>query len=266
MKRSWSPLVLSAAAHVLVLAVAAELTRNAMRAELRDQPDNPASESRRIDMIYMPPPEPTPLPAPAPRPQPPPPAARTDPEPEANAPPEARRTAGAESPDDAPAAGAPAGTPAPAPAAPAREKAAATMESEARRIFGRPRLATREGAGPQAVRPMESWVRDNSERCVPRQPSPADATGETQLGTVMGKIFRQDNGRPLAGAHLQMIGTPYVAFTDGSGVYRFRFDMSLVDNCRTQYVKVTASGYQSRLLVLVVGPQVRSEDVRLRRQ
>jgi hypothetical protein len=83
---------------------------------------------------------------------------------------------------------------------------------------------------------------------------------------VVGRIFRQDNGRPLAGAHLQMIGTPYVAFTDGSGEYRFRFDLSLVDNCRTQYVRVTASGYESRLLVLVVGPQTRSEDVRLRRR
>jgi hypothetical protein len=37
-----------------------------------------------------------------------------------------------------------------------------------------------------------------------------------------------------------------------------------VDNCRTQYVKVTAAGYESRLLVLVVGPQIRSEDVHLR--
>ncbi len=82
---------------------------------------------------------------------------------------------------------------------------------------------------------------------------------------MVGRIFRQDNGRPLAGAHLQMIGTPYVAFTDGTGEYRFSFDMSLVDNCRTQYVRVSASGYESRLLVLVVGEQVRSEDVRLRR-
>jgi len=236
-----------------------------MHPPTQDQPDNPASESRRIDMIYMPAPEPTPLPSPAPRPQPPPPAVRTTPEPEPNAPPEATRTKGAESPDDTPAGGRPATRPAAEPAAPARKKAAATMESEARRIFGRPRLATREGAGPQAVRPMESWVRDNPERCVPRQPSGADATGATQLGTVVGKIFRQDNGRPLAGAHLQMVGTPHVAFTDGNGEYRFRFDLSLADNCRTQYVKVTAAGYESRLLVLVLGPS-RSEDVRLRRR
>jgi hypothetical protein len=140
------------------------------------------------------------------------------------------------------------------------------MESEARRIFGRPRLATRAGAGPQVIRPMESWIRDDSERCVPHQPAPADSGKSSELGIVVGRIFRQDNGRPLAGAHLQMIGTPYVAFTDGSGEYQFRFDPALVDNCRTQYVKVTAAGYESRLLVLVVGEQVRSEDVRLRRQ
>ena len=139
------------------------------------------------------------------------------------------------------------------------------MESEARRIFGRPRLATAPGAGPQSVRPMESWIRD-SERCAPHQPAAAEKSGEPELGIVVGRIFRQDTGRPLAGAHLQMIGTPYVTFTDNSGEYRFRFDISLVDNCRTQYVKVTAPGYESRLLVLVVGEQVRSEDVRLRRQ
>jgi hypothetical protein len=82
----------------------------------------------------------------------------------------------------------------------------------------------------------------------------------------VGKIYRQDNGQPLAGAHLQMLGTPYVTFTDSEGEYRFRFDLSLVDNCRTQYVRVTAAGYESRLLVLVVGPNAHSEDVLLRKR
>ncbi len=139
------------------------------------------------------------------------------------------------------------------------------MESEARRIFGRPRLATRAGAGPQAVRPMEAWMPERTDRCIPTQPIASDSARSQELGTVEGKIFRQDNGRPLAGAHLQMLGTPYVAFTDGSGEYRFRFDLSLVGNCRTQYVRVTAAGYESRLLVLVIGPN-RSEDVHLRRR
>jgi hypothetical protein len=113
---------------------------------------------------------------------------------------------------------------------------------------------------------MEAWFPERTDRCIPSPVLPADSTGPAQYGTVTGQIIRQDNGRPLAGAHLHMIGTPYVAFTDGRGEYRFRFDLALMDNCRTQYVKVTAAGYESRLLVLVVGPRVRSEDVRLRRQ
>jgi hypothetical protein len=46
-----------------------------------------------------------------------------------------------------------------------------------------------------------------------------------------------------------MLGTPYTSFTDDQGQYQFRFDMALVDNCRTQYVRVSADGYESRLLV-----------------
>ncbi len=112
---------------------------------------------------------------------------------------------------------------------------------------------------------MDAWLPENPARCIPRQPTPEEvASRSKQLGTVVGRIFRQDNGRPLAGAHLQMIGTPYVAFTDGTGEYRFQFDLGLVDNCRTQYVKVTAAGYESRLLVLLVGAN-RSEDVHLRK-
>ncbi len=217
-------------------------------------------------MIYMPAPEPVPPSPPIqPKAPPPPPTVRTAPEPEPNAPPEATRSSGSESPteSDDPEEGEPPAQPDPA-AVPAVERPAATMESEARRIFGRPRLATRAGAGPQAIRPMEAWLPERTERCIPRPSVPSDSAGPAQLGVVVGRIFRQDNGRPLAGAHLQMVGTPHVAFTDGNGEYRFRFDMALVGNCRTQYVKVTATGYESRLLVLVVGPQVRSEDVLLR--
>ena len=139
----------------------------------------------------------------------------------------------------------------------------ATLESEARRIFGRPRLVTTAGAGPQARRPMEAWVRENPEHCVPQAVAPRDSAGPIEFGMVEGRIFRQDNGRPLAGAHLQMIGTPYVTFTDATGEYHFKFDVALMDNCRTQYVRVSAPGYESRLLVIVIGPH-RSEDVRLR--
>lgn len=140
------------------------------------------------------------------------------------------------------------------------------MESEARRIFGSPRIATAPGAGPRATRPMEAYIREDPQRCVPRESPPKRPGAPIEMGTVVGRIYRQDNGRPLIGAFLQMIGTPYSAYTDDTGEYRFRFDMALVANCRTQYVRVAADGYESRLLTLVVGENVRSEDVRLRRR
>ena len=265
-QRPWSPLAVSAGVHLVLLAVAAGLSRQSPASESPERAGRPADEVRRIDMIYVPPLEPTSPPAPV-RPTPPPPAVRqTAPEPEPNTPPEGARSSGAETADEPePETGEPQAGSAATAATPAAEQTVATLESEARRIFGRPRLVTRAGAGPQATRPMEAWLPDNSERCVPRPAAPRDSAGPTQFGTVVGRIFRQDNGRPLAGAHLQMIGTPYVTFTDESGEYRFRFDLALMENCRTQYVKVSAAGYESRLLVLVVGPN-RSEDVRLRRR
>ena len=244
-----------------MLLTAALLTRHRAPASA-DQQDREQSPSPRVDMIYVAPPPPA-SPAEPPRPRPAPPAVRRAPEPEPNAPPEAEAATGTESDNDNPPSERKAETP-PTSAAPAA-KPAATMESEARRIFGRPRLTTRAGAGPQSVRPMEAWMPERSDHCIPIQPEASDSARSLEFGTVEGTIYRQDNGRPLAGAHLQMVGTPYVAFTDGSGEYRFRFDLSLVGNCRTQYVRVTAAGYESRLLVLVIGPN-RSEDVHLRRR
>jgi hypothetical protein len=238
-----------------------------------------AKPTRQVDMIYLPPPpdrppppEPDPPPPPRPEPQRPPPQPsappprerQPEPEDRANAPPEAVRTEGEEADEPEGASDPTAPRDAPADEAPRAE--APTMESEALRIFGRRRIATRPGAGPRVTRPMESYIPDRPDKCVPTPSAPADSAAPVQYGMVEGRIFREDSGRPLAGAHLQMIGTPYVAFTDSEGEYRFRFDMSLMDNCRTQYVRVTAKGYESRLLVLVVGPNVRSEDVKLQRR
>ena len=249
---------------MVIILTAAGLTRHHSNAE--DEPTREQPDSRRVDMIYVPPAAVPPPPAAvAPRKlSPPPPAVRRAPEPEPNAPPEAKPATGEEPDNDNPTVKRNAET-APSSTAPAAEKAVATMESEARRIFGRPRLATRAGAGPQSVRPMEAWIPERPDRCIPTQPEPADSAPPQEFGTVEGRIYRQDNGRPLAGAHLQMVGTPYVAFTDGRGAYRFRFDAALMGNCRTQYVRVSAAGYESRLLVLVLGPN-RSEDVHLRRR
>jgi hypothetical protein len=277
-KRPWLSLSVSSGLHVLLVLLAIHLSRLGAVPPSEEE-KREARPVRQVEMIYVPPPPPrpqprvTPLPPrpepPKPPPQPvapPPEKSQPRPESEANAPPEAKRTEGQESPNE-PTGGNPSGaTSAVAPAPAPTPEPEATMESEARRIFGRPRLGTRPGAGPQASRPMEAYLPDHPERCVPHPVAPRDSAGPTQFGVAQGKIFRQKDGRPLAGAHLQMLGTPYVTFTDDQGEYHFRFDLSLVDNCRTQYVRVSAPGYESRLLVLVVGPNVRSEDVLLRKR
>ena len=272
-QQSWSSLATSAAVHAALIALALTLSSREPPVE-ETAPERRAVPSRQVDMIYLPPPPPRPPPPPpaAPPPPPPPqpeprapPPRELQPEPEdrANAPPEATRSEGDETddPEGASDTDAPREAPREAP-----RTEAPTMESEALRIFGRRRIATRPGAGPRATRPMESYIPDRPDKCVPAPSAPAESAGVVQYGTVMGKIYRQDGNRPLAGAHLQMLGTPYVAFTDSEGEYQFRFDLSLMDNCRTQYVRVTATGYESRLLVLVVGQNVRSEDVHLQKR
>jgi hypothetical protein len=285
-RRPWVPLGLSAALHTALILLTVHLTREPAPTPEPSYRADAAEPSRQVKMIYLPPP---PVPKAAPRPPPPPPPpqpatpppapppppprasapppakAQHTPEPDANAPPEAARSEGEEPTRQKPAGGERTGTEDPKTGTPVpAENTAVTMESEARRIFGRPRLATAPGAGPQASRPMEAYLPDHPERCIPRPPS--ESTGGPQYGIVVGRIFRKNDGRPLAGAHLQMIGTSLVTFTDENGEYHFRVDLSLVDNCRTQYVRVTAPGYESRLLVLMVGPNVKSDDVVLRKQ
>jgi hypothetical protein len=274
-KRPWFSLTVSSGVHVLLLLLAVELSR---RGETPiDEERGEARPMREVEMVYLPPPPPRPRPrvlppppkleAPKPPPRlgaPPPKKSQPIPEPEANVPPEAKRTEGEESPNE-PKGGSPTGTTSSKPPAPTPEPEA-TMESEARRIFGRPRLGPRPGAGPQASRPMEAYLPDTPEHCIPHPVAPRNSATPIKFGMVQGRIFRQNDGRPLAGAHLQLLGTPYVTFTDDQGEYHFRFDLSLVDTCRTQYVRVSAPGYESRLLVLVVGTNIRSEDVLLRKR
>ena len=287
-QRPWISLALSAALHAALVVLAVQLTRERVPASPEGRQAEATEPQRQVEMVYLPPPpapkvEPPPPPEPKPKPPPPPPPAppptpprasapppkkeQRTPEPDANAPPEAARTKGEEPTKDERAGGEPnataearSGTPVPA------ENVAVTMESEAKRIFGRTRLGPSPGAGPLASRPMEAYLPDHPERCTPKQPELRDSAAAIQYGVVTGKIYRQDDGRPLAGAHLQMLGTPYVSFTDDDGEYHFRFDLSLVDNCRTQYVRVTAPGYESRLLVLMVGANVQSDDVLLKKR
>lgn len=278
-RRPWGSLGASVAAHLLVVAIALLLSRR-----VATEPKTEEREAMRPPAvpIYLPlppprPPERPPEPRRAetrprpPRPRaalPPPRKRQPEPQPEPNAPPEAPRSTGTEEPEatregaGATAQRAEAG----APPAPAEVAAGPTLESEAHRIFGRQHAGPPAGAGPREVRPLQLDLPDRPDKCVPRPSVPAESAGPAQYGEAVGRIFRGDTGAPLAGAHLVMLGTAYTAFTDENGEYHFRFDLALVDNCRTQYVRVSAPGYESRLLVLLVGPHVRSEDVMLRRR
>jgi hypothetical protein len=259
--------------HAAVVVLAVTLSARMPAVEETD-PERPLEPSRQVELVYLPPPPPAAEPPPPPPAQPTPPPTRPsapppepeqpDPEDRPNAPPDAVRSEGEEA--DEPEGASDPAAPAEAPRAEAPAAEAPTLESEARRIFGRRRVATAPGVGPRAVRPMETYLPDRPDKCVPAPKPPADSSAPVQYGIVEGRIFSDDGGAPLPGAHLQMLGTPYTTFTDNNGEYRFRFDMSLVDNCRTQYVRVTARGHESRLLVLMVGQNVRSEDVHLERR
>ncbi len=281
-RRSWSGLAASVVVHGLVVVMALLLSRHEAQ-QLAEKRAEMRSDTTRQQVIpfYVPPPPPAPPPPPQPqhpvppplpppvrRVAPPPDTRQPTPEPEPNAPPEERRSRGADTPDETdPGAHKAPDRAAEATAPQEIEYATApTLESEARRIFGMKRAAPTPGAGPRDVRPLLSELPTDSTKCVRRPRDPTDSSKPPEFGVAVGRIFRQNDRRPLAGAHLQMIGTPYTAFTDDAGEYHFRFDMSLVDFCRTQYVRVTAPGYESRLLVLMVGLNVRSDDVSLRRQ
>lgn len=151
-------------------------------------------------------------------------------------------------------------TPPPPPDAPAEQP---TMESEARRLFGRPKLQAQPdpdqmGARLGAISEEEARARRN---CVPKPRNPGP---QIEMTEVVGRVF-YDPGqtRPIPGAYLQMLGTSYSAYSDGNGRYRLVFDASLVDECRTQYVRVVAAGYRGQNLVLGLG--VGSNDIILGR-
>jgi hypothetical protein len=137
-----------------------------------------------------------------------------------------------------------------------------TMEDEAKRIFGRPLLRRQQDNFNQiGIRMGDLASRNEPERttCIPK---PRDPTAPIEMATLVGRVYTPGH-RPLGGAFLQIIGTSYSTFSDGSGLYRLVFDASLVDECRTQYVRVVADGYRGRNLVLGVGPGI--NDVMLAR-
>ncbi len=139
-----------------------------------------------------------------------------------------------------------------------------TLEAEARRIFGRPSSRLGPTSGSRDNRPWESAQLSPSDGCTLPPEEPGDSTVPKGMAAVAGRIYREDNGRPLPGARLQILGTPYGTFANERGEYRLVFDRKLVDRCRTQAVRVSAPGYQGRDVILFVG-STPNGDVPLRR-
>lgn len=186
-----------------------------------------------------------------------------DPEKDPNATPDARReTATRPDPGDADA---------PSPATASTESPAVatnttppqpTAESEARRIFGRPSALLGPATGSRSSRPWEASQQSSNGCTLPEEEQ--DSTLPKGMASVAGRIFREDNGKPLAGARLQILGTQFGTFSNDKGDYKLVFDRTLVDRCRTQAVRVTAPGYRGRDVILYLGERS-SSDVTLPR-
>jgi outer membrane biosynthesis protein TonB len=268
--------------HIAVaVAVILNLRKSETAAEQKGAEENKGP--RQVQLVYIPPPPPPkPVAKAEPQPEPPPPTqppaapltpgpdktpgslAKVNPNPEQNpnAPPEAKRTKATAPetkvpPDDG---GATKHDEQPVSAFAPLAKAAETpsIETEAQRIFGRPLTRAGEESGVHDSRPWESPLDWSSKGCT--LPKEDDSTAGDSMGVVQGRVFRE-SGRPLPGAHLQILGTGYYTYSDPSGAFRLVFDRSLVDKCRTQSVRVSAPGYSSRDLILYVGPATSSDVV-----
>jgi len=270
--------VVSGVLHTLLILLVLHLSGTRRAASDRAAP---APIVNPIQLSFAPPrPEPTPRPAPhelteaAPltpgQDEAPGSTAQVTPEPEQNpnAPPDARRET-AFRPDPSTDGDEATGDEASAPesSGPAAEEAAnkePTLESESRRLFGRPSSRLGPTAGTRDNRPWETATALPGDGCTLPPEETSDSTLPPGMAAVAGKIYREDNGRPLPGARLQILGTPYGTFANDRGEYRLVFARSLVDRCRTQAVRVSAPGYQGRDVILFVG-STPNGDVPLRR-
>lgn len=107
---------------------------------------------------------------------------------------------------------------------------------------------------------------DAAGRCVDIPDLGRNADGSPVLASVLGRVYEADGRTPLVGAHLQIVGTAFVTFSNRAGDYRLEFDPKLLERCRVQYVRVSAEGYAGRMLTLSIGQKIRSDDVLLRRR
>ena len=139
----------------------------------------------------------------------------------------------------------------------AHEENDLAMVAEARRLFG-PHVAMGDAGSEGTIGPVRQagfpvYMRSGGERCAMGNAASAGGDQPTSDGFVEGTVRNENNGDILPGAFIQILGTPYVTFSDDHGHYRLVFDSHLVNPCRTQIVRVTAQGYRARTLVLALG-------------
>lgn len=114
--------------------------------------------------------------------------------------------------------------------------------------------------------PSPAWSRPPSLAGTTPQctPGPArSASDPIDWGVVAGRVYHLGTTEPLAGATLQILGTPYSTISDEHGDYVLRFDAWPLRNCQEEYVRVQLDGFVSQTLNLTIGVNTRS-DVQLR--
>ena len=234
--------------HVAVLLLAASQWRVPPPAS-----DDPAQRRpSAVQMMYLLPKEEPPKPRPEPplkarRPPPAPAVPEPTPRPMPELPAPIKSTVAARKHDE-PAASSPQPANRGGAAAPATED---PLVSEARRLFG-PRSPSGGGNRGPVQTGLPLALETGAVRC-------AWSGAETQAmerpseGVIEGIVRAESNGRPVPGAFLQVIGTGFATFADDAGHYRLSFDPGLIDVCRTQLVRVTASGYRARTMLLGLG-------------
>jgi hypothetical protein len=267
-QRPWLPLLLSAILHLLVIAAIVVVARK----EALNEPGAQSAQAqpeRRVDMVTLPPYHPPSRRA-AELPKAQPPSRPAEPPPDQMPRPQVKRgehldeevtVAPEPPPEKGPLADAPRESsvesqesrakPPPLDTRPATQLA---MIEEAQRLFGRPQHGVTNATGPE---PTARWAQevtdDRDNDCRPSRRPPRDPDAPAEMGQVSGQVFREGSSQPLAGAFLQILGTPYSTFADDNGWYTLSFDQSLVDACRTQYVQVSKDGFRPRRLILGLG-------------
>jgi hypothetical protein len=202
---------------------------------LRARPDSlelAEQRSRMVRMVYIPPPAPSRVDgrALAPRSEPEPPVEEPEEQPEEALPPAVEPPPTTEVPLAAP----------PAPRRPAR------IAFDPRRV--RSSIARPE---PTRTRPSDPTLEGLTARCTP---GPArSASDPVQWGEMRGVVHQTGTSTPLAGAELQVLGTPYRATSDEHGRYTLRVDLWPLLNCEQQVVRVTLDGFIAQTLMLGIG-------------